>query len=260
VINQKTVVARIYERYHKPEYLNHDPLGWVHRFSRPEDQEIAGLLASSLAYGRVSCILSTLDNLDRIMKKGPFDFAVHTAFARKQQALSGLKHRFTTGLDLCVLLESAARAVRRYGSLGSLFSTVNSASEGMRSALGRFVESLKSMAADLPASGLDYLLPSPQKGSACKRLNMFLRWMVRPRDGIDLGLWTGISCAQLLIPVDVHIARVGAQLRLTKRATPDWAMAEEITGSLRRLSPEDPVKYDFSLCKSGMLAGVGVRV
>lgn len=253
--DQKALVSRIYARYHRPEYLEQDPLGWVHRFSRPEDQEMAGLLASSLAYGRVAGILSTLDRLNRIMKKGPFDFALNTSFDSKRQALSGLKHRFTTGLDLCVLLESAARTIRRYGSLGSLFSTLDATSEGMREALGKFAAFLMKMAEDLPTSGLEYLLPMPQKGSACKRLNMFLRWMVRPRDGIDLGLWTGVSPARLLIPVDVHVARVARRIQLTRRTTPDWAMAEEITNQLRHFSPRDPVKYDFSLCKSGMLAG-----
>lgn len=255
--DQKALVSGIYLRYHKPEYLNHDPLGWVHRFSEPHDQEIAGLLASSLAYGRVACILSTLETLDRIMKKGPFHFAMNTPFRKKQTALAGLKHRFTTGLDMCLLLECAARVIRRHESLGTLFYKLNSASSGMREALGKFVGSLKRMVVDLPAGGLDYLLPSPQKGSACKRLNMFLRWMVRPSDGIDLGLWKGVSCASLLIPVDVHVARVGAKLQLTKRATPDWAMAEEITSGLRRFAPEDPVKFDFSLCKSGMFAKAG---
>ncbi len=257
----RTVIHRriktIFAQYHRPQYLRQDPLGWVHCYRDPQDQEVAGLLASSLAYGRVASILATLNRLDEIMEGRPFHFTMNLPFSRKCKALQGLRHRFTSGTDLACLLECAAGSIRDFGSLGSLYRSATAGAGTARKALSRFVAALKQQARGHSASGLDYLLPSPERGSACKRLNMFLRWMVRPNDGIDLGLWQGVPCSGLLIPVDVHIARIAAAFGLSRRSTPDWTMAEEITQSLRRIAPDDPVKFDFALCKAGMLAGTG---
>jgi uncharacterized protein (TIGR02757 family) len=99
----------------------------------------------------------------------------------------------------------------------------------------------------------EYLLPSPANGSACKRINMYFRWMVRPGDGIDRGVWKSVSPAALIVPVDVHVARIGRAWGMTRRATPDWRMAEEITASLREVDPSDPVRFDFALCRYGMV-------
>ena len=103
------------------------------------------------------------------------------------------------------------------------------------------------------AAGVRFFLPSPEDGSTCKRLNLFLRWMVRPDDGVDMGLWHGVSPSQLVIPLDTHVSRISISMGLTGRRTVDWKMAREVTARLRAIEPRDPVKYDFALCRLGML-------
>jgi uncharacterized protein (TIGR02757 family) len=253
----KTTLDGWYAAYHDPSYLRYDPLEFVRRMRGRENREIAGLMFSSIAYGRVEQIRASIRNILAVTGAELFRFAVDTPLAKKVRLFAGVKHRFNTGTDFAVLLECAARAQLRYGSLETLFC------EGLRQshptveqALDVFALHLRAQAAKTRGARsryFDFLLPSPSSGSACKRLTLFLRWMVRPDDGIDLGEWKRVSASQLVMPVDTHVAAVSRSLGITSRRTADWAMSREITSVMRTVCPHDPVKYDFSLCRTGMI-------
>jgi uncharacterized protein (TIGR02757 family) len=257
-MNAKTrdIIEAIYTRYHKPQYMELDPIEYVRAFSDPADMEIAGLLASSLAYGMVETIRSNVRSIFAITGKNINDFVRSTSFARKQKYFRGFKHRFNDGFDMALFFECLRPALEAHGSLHALFFDVSSQGDGsIAEPLNEFVKRLRSWAAQssrTTTKSFNHLLPLPAQGSACKRLNMFLRWMVRSNDGIDLGIWNSVNPAMLIIPVDTHVAQIARRLHLTTRTTVDWRMAEEITGQLKKISPSDPVKYDFSLCRAGM--------
>jgi uncharacterized protein (TIGR02757 family) len=257
-MNSRTrdIIEAIYTRYHKPEYLGLDPIEYVRAFSDPADIEIAGLLASSLAYGMVETIRSSVRSIFAITGKNINDFVRSTSFTRKQIFFRGFKHRFNDGFDISLFFECLRPALEAHGSLQGLFHEVNGhGDETIERPLNEFVRRLKNWAVSksrTTSKSFDHLLPLPEQGSACKRLNMYLRWMVRDNDGIDLGIWKTVSPARLIIPVDTHVAKAARRLHLTTRTTVDWRMAEEITGQLKKIDPSDPVKYDFSLCRWGM--------
>ncbi len=234
-----------------------DPLLCVRRFEEPRQREIVGLVASSLAYGRVENIIRTIDLILCRAGNDLFSFLHGTTFTEKRRIFRDIRHRFNTGDDIALLLQAAAYALDTYGSLEKLFlKNFSSSDVSIFGAAHEFVGELKMLAqkAKSPSGKyFDYLLPSPVQGSACKRLNMYFRWMIRADDGIDCGVWKDIPSSTLIIPVDAHVARVARLLKLTDRKSADWRMAEQITGRLKKVSPEDPVKYDFSLCRYGMM-------
>ncbi|MBN1308272.1 MAG: TIGR02757 family protein [Chitinispirillaceae bacterium] len=245
-----------YARYHRPEYLAIDPLMTVRDLQSRMDREIGGFIAAVLSYGRVEVIIRKVKDLFTAMKRRPAEFVFTTDFAAKRRALRGFKHRFTDGDDLALLLEAVASLARDAGSMEPpLRQALDTSESGMRGALACFSETICCRAAEIAPEINDnffFLIPTPASGSACKRLNMFLRWMVRPDDGIDLGAWKSIPAAALIVPVDTHIAKIARSERMTNRASADWRMAEEITACLRRIDPFDPVRFDFSLCRLGM--------
>jgi uncharacterized protein (TIGR02757 family) len=170
------------------------------------------------------------------------------------RTFAGFSHRFHKTADLVALLERIALALARHGSLGALFQSVyDDREDDIASSLARFVDALISIedAGKAPAS-LRYLLTSPRDGSACKRMNLFLRWMVR-RDAPDLGLWTFVDPSKLIVPLDTHVHRIAAFLGLTSRKAADWKTAKSITLTLSRFDPRDPVRYDFAICRLGIL-------
>jgi uncharacterized protein (TIGR02757 family) len=245
-------------------HLANDPLSFCHRYRGPLDREIAGLVASSFAYGNVKIILRNLETIFAVM--GPSPRAYVEAFEPKRGLadFAGFRHRFNDGRDLCALILAARTMIEEAGSIGDFFlGCYDASADDITPSLAAFCSAV--LAFDYsPVFGSDkipgdsyfpFFFPSPATGSACKRLCMYLRWMVRPADGIDLGLWQGISPAKLVIPVDAHIRRIGRYLGLTARNQADWRMAREITASLRKLDPDDPVKYDFSLCHLGISEG-----
>jgi uncharacterized protein (TIGR02757 family) len=253
----KPYLEEQYERYHRPEYLRLDPLICLQGFRSPADLEIAGLIAAVLAYGRAEIIIR---NVNKIFDRTGFDlaeFSKATSLRDKQRLFGDFKHRFTDGNAMAALLHGAGRALAQYGSLESLFiEGLRPEAASVRDALVDFTETLRREATRIaPASvpSVKFLLPSPASGSACKRMNMYLRWMVRKCDGIDFGVWKRVPSSKLFIPVDTHVARISRTLGLTERAAADWAMAEEITGRLRIIDKEDPVRFDFSLCRAGMV-------
>lgn len=240
-----------------------DPIHIVRRFASPEDREVVGFCAASLAFGRVASVLQSIEALLQVMGPAPAAFIRRFDPATHGEALRPLLHRWIRGADLSALLLVLRRMLRESGSIEEFFVQGDEVSApDVGSALNAF--STRAMQTDLrPAygrvpkrPGVCYFFPRPSAGSACKRLNLFLRWMVR-KDAIDLGVWTKISPSRLIVPLDTHVIRVGRCLRLTRYLTPGWKMAAEITASLRAIDPGDPVRYDFSLCHLGMMNACG---
>ena len=240
--------------------LSPDPLEVVRRFDMPEDQEVAALIASSLAYGRAEKIVETVEQVFLLMGGAPYAFVLQFDPPKHADRFRSYVYRFTRGDAITDLLLMVQAALRQFGSLQALFlKGYNPKDPHIGSGLTQFVETLLDYSPSLSANGgVRYLLPSPRTGSACKRLNLFLRWMVR-QDEIDLGLWRPVSPSRLIIPVDTHIARLSRLLGLTARRQADWKMAEEITTALRVMDPADPVKYDLSLCHLGMRVSRGLE-
>ena len=245
-------------------HLANDPLSFCHRYQSPEDKEIAGLIAASFAYGNVKIIRRNLEGVFGAMGASPRLFVERFDPEQGAHLFAGFKHRFNDGRDLCALLLACRIMLSEAGSIeGWLLRFHDESRTDVTQTLTGFTEAVKSLDLSLvfgtPSIPKDsyfaFLFPSPASGSACKRLCMYLRWMVRPEDGIDLGLWKGITPAKLVIPVDAHIQRICGFLGFTSRKQADWRMAREITARLRELDPADPVKYDFSLCHLGISEG-----
>ncbi len=247
MIIAKAKLERLYRRYNKRKYVSPDPLQCLYRYPAVQDREIAALIAASLAYGRVAQIIKSVETVLGVMGRSPREFLLRAQRGQIESAFAGFSHRFTTGPELVAFLTGIAGAVREHGSLNELFvANLAPADEDVRAALPRFVESLRK--SDI---GNCSLLPCPDKGSACKRLHLFLRWMVRT-DAVDPGGWVGVPRAKLIVPLDTHLARIACGLGLTKRASPDAVMALEITRAFRSIVPDDPVRYDFTLTRFGI--------
>jgi len=240
----KEFLERLYGIYNRKKFVHPDPLEFLYRYPDPEDREIAGLVASSLAYGRVQQILVSVEKALAPLGDHPARELHDISPSKLAASYRGFKHRFTTDEDLVSLFIGARNAIKKHASLGALLKSHISRSDNtILPAVNRFVEDV--------SGGGTYLLPSPSDGSACKRLNLYLRWMVR-KDRVDPGGWKGIPKRLLIVPVDVHMANISREFGLTSRATAGMAMAIEITDYFRKISPDDPVKYDFCLTRFGI--------
>lgn len=256
----KTILDRLYES-RSTVHLANDPLSFCHRYPDPADREVAAVIASAFAYGNVAIILRTLEGIFIELGASPRRYLERFDPKKGLRAFKGFKHRFNDGRDLCALLWAIRLMIEQAGSVNAFFlRNHDDGAEDVTFALNGYTRAVLALdyqplfgGRDIPDdSYFPFLFPAPASGSACKRLCMFLRWVVRPADGIDLGLWRGISPAQLIIPVDTHISRISGYLGFTMRKSADWRMAREITASLRRFDPADPVKYDFSLAHLGI--------
>ena len=240
-----------------------DPVHIVRRYRDPADREIVGFCAAGLAFGRVASVLNSIESLLEVMGPHPAAFVRDFDPAKGRVRLAPLVHRWIRGNDLAALLIILQRMLREFGSIERFFVKGDDpASPDIGPALDAF--STRALETDVrPAygrvskrTGVCYFFPRPSAGSACKRLNLFLRWMVRT-DAVDLGVWKGVSPARLIVPLDTHVIRLGQCLRLTGYQSPGWKMAAEITASLRAIDPADPVRFDFSLCHVGMMNACG---
>lgn len=234
--------------------MHPDPLEFLYEYESPGDREIVALLASSLAYGRVVLILRNVRVLLDAMGPSPAEFVVASSESYIMKSFPGFRHRFTTGEDVARLLLGARRALGEYGSLNRCFTA------GMGGRDDDVVPALRAFSGELsgPSGGSrGFTLPDPEKGSACKRLNLFLRWLVR-KDRVDPGGWRGVPRSKLVVPLDTHMYRAGRALGFTSRRGADLKAALEITEGFRRLSPRDPVRYDFALTRLGMRDGVKI--
>lgn len=240
----KAQLDQIYRKYNKRKYVSPDPLQFLYSYSNVRDREVAALIASSLAYGRVAQILTSVEKVLGPMGLSPYGFLTRHSARSLKYTFAGFKHRFTTDIELTAMLTGAKKAIAKHGSLNQCFVA------GMNPSDKNVLPALKKFTDEIDCTG-NYLIPSPARGSACKRLNLFLRWMVR-KDAVDPGGWKGVPKSKLIIPLDTHMARIGQILNLTRRKAADIKMAMEITESFRKLCPHDPVKYDFVLTRFGI--------
>ncbi|MEZ4302447.1 MAG: TIGR02757 family protein [Polyangiaceae bacterium] len=230
-----------------------DPVEYVHRYEDPHDRELVALLASALAFGNVKALRAKIE--EALSRMGPGVAVAADDPVSLKASLRGFKHRLFLGEDLARLLIGARRVQRAHGSLGEALRGMLANKGDLREALVEWTGLIRREGGlDKPSRrrGPAHILADPSKGSAVKRLLLLLRWMVRPADGIDLGLWP-LPPSALVIPVDTHIHKLSRNLGLSTRKDVSWRTAAEITSALRRFDPDDPVKYDFSLCHMGML-------
>ena len=259
----KPALDDLYAGFNYPDSAA-DPIQIVRRFARDDDREIVGFIAAALAFGRVASVLQSIERVLAVMGTQPAAYIRQFDATRDSPAFAGIVHRWTREADIVAMLWLLRQMVDRAGSVEGFFLEGDDpAAEDVADALDSF--STRAMALDTTAAygrarksstrsartGVCYFFPRPSAGSACKRLNLFLRWMVR-RDALDLGVWRRVSPARLIVPLDTHVIRVGRCLRLTAYVSPGWRMARDITASLRKLDPDDPVKYDYALCHLGM--------
>ena len=231
-----------------------DPLQLVLRYDDPRDQEVAGLIAAAFAYGRAETIVANIGAVLAKMRPGPYAYLRSFDAREAMRRFAGFAHRFHKTNDLVAFLGCIARVLRTHGSLGALFEQCyDPEARDIAPSLARFVAAILPPAAGRqPPTPLRYLLSSPDDGSACKRMNLYLRWMVR-RTAPDLGLWTFVDPAMLVMPLDTHVHRIALFLGLSERKAGDWKTARALTDALARFDPSDPVRYDFALCRLGIL-------
>jgi uncharacterized protein (TIGR02757 family) len=244
----KGKLEALYHQYNRREFVHPDPLQFLYQYEDPSDREVAALVASSLAYGRVTQILKSVSFVLERMTPSPSIFLKLASLETIRNTFAGFKHRFTTAEKLCAMLVGIKKTLEHHGSLRECFSAgIKDDDETILPALCAFTRQLTGKA----NGRLDHLVPSPVRGSACKRLNLFLRWMVR-QDDVDPGGWEDVPVSKLIVPVDTHMHRICLLLGLTTRKQANMATALEITEGFRALAPEDPVRYDFSLTRLGI--------
>jgi uncharacterized protein (TIGR02757 family) len=242
-------LEELFSLYHRRELVHPDPLEFLYDYRGLRDREVVGLIAASLAYGRVAQILKSVSSVLERMDPSPSAFLLNSSLESLLSTFTNFKHRFTTGQDLAALLWGAKCLIEQYESLYACFTACfNDSDDSVLPALSAFV---KKFNLSSPTNGKFSLMPSPDRGSACKRLNLFLRWMVR-RDEVDPGVWSSVPASKLIVPLDTHMHRICFFLNLTKRKQADLRTALDITHAFRRIAPEDPVRYDFALTRLGI--------
>jgi len=246
----------LYEEYNRREYVEPDPLQFLYMYegngsNDKRNREIAGIVASSLAFGSVKQIIKSIERvLNALTENGRSELyeVVIMETGNLRNKLKGIKHRWVSGEEVASLISSVARAIKKYGSLERCFARHYDSGEGsIKEAIDGFVSELR----EFSGNSCGKLLPITRTKSACKRINLFLRWMVR-KDNVDPGGWSVVSPEKLVYPLDVHIRRLGTELGFSLRRTSDFYTAEEITEGFREISPHDPVKYDFALTRFGI--------
>jgi uncharacterized protein (TIGR02757 family) len=237
----------LYRRYNRRRYVRGDPLECVYLYEGPDDREVAGLVAALLAYGRAGQIVESVKHVLGRMGGTPGRFLYDARPSSLTRLFADFAYRIWTGSQLTGLLLGMRRVMRRYGSLGACFQAADHGGQTVIPALQGFVNELDAV----PKGKCKSLLPSPAKGSACKRLHLYLRWMVR-KDQVDPGTWQAVSAAKLVVPLDTHMHRIAKALGATRRNSADMGTALEVTAAFRQVCPEDPVRYDFALTRLGI--------
>ena len=239
------------EQYNQPEFIENDPIVIPHGYTKKEDIEITAFWAATLAWGQRVTIIRKCTKLFEMMDNDPHQFILHHTDADLKPFLK-FKHRTFNDLDTLYFISSLQRVYQELGSLELAFTEgMNPNDLTVQQALVHFHEYFFTMEA-APYRTRKHVA-TPKRKSACKRLNMFLRWMVRQDNhGVDFGIWRNIKMDQLVCPCDLHVDRVARNLGLIRRKQTDWQMALELTESLKKLDPQDPVKYDFALFGLGV--------
>lgn len=254
----KQILDRLYDEYDFHERIIHDPVEFPYRYKNSADIEAAGFIASCFAYGRVDLFKSAVNKTLAVMGCSPYDFLTSFSLKKQRHLFAGITYRFNKNDDIVCLLYALSTALKKYERIENIFKLRYKESDsdignGLTGLVNIFLSMDTSLVYDRNVNTRGFLqfFPLPERGSACKRMNLFLRWMIRDRD-IDFGIWKGIPKNKLVIPLDTHIARISKCLGFTKRSSQDWKMAVEITGALKMFNPEDPLKYDFALCHQGI--------
>ena len=245
------LLERKYGQYNRPDFIPHDPISIPHRFSRRQDIEIMGFWAAVLAWGQRKTIISKSLELAALMDDAPHDFVLNYQESDLKRFLA-FKHRTFNATDTLYFLHFFQDFYKKNDSLEAAFLTENQAAQPTtEGSLVAFHDRFCGLE-HFPARTRKHIA-TPARKSSCKRLNMFLRWMVRQDDrGVDFGIWKKISPAQLVMPCDVHVDRVARHLGLIRRPQTNWQTALELTAALRQLDADDPVKYDFALFGLGI--------
>jgi len=241
-------MERLYRQYNRRELVSPDPLEVLYEYRAAADREVAAVVAATLAFGRVRSIVASVRRVLDKLGPRPATLLDDSGEREVRRMLRGFRHRFTDGRDMADLLMGVKAARAEHGSLGeALAGCVREGEHTVQQALERWVALLRRAG----GGKRSFLLPDPAGGSACKRLHLLLRWMVR-RDAVDPGGWTCISPTSLIVPLDVHMHRIARWLGFTRRKSANLAAAMEVTEAFRRLAPDDPVRYDFALTRLGM--------
>ena len=261
-IHLRIALDRLYHGFNAHQSVN-DPVWFAHRFAAGDDREVVAFIASALAFGRVQSVLNSIGGMLAVMGPSPAAFVREFEPARGRKRFDHLVHRWTNGPDFAALVWILHQMIERSGSIENFFAE-GLPGDAVDISAGLQSFSTRALAMDVkpiygrakPRPGVAYFFSRPSSGGACKRLNLFLRWMVRD-DKVDLGVWSKVRPGQLIVPLDTHVIRVGQCLRLTTLKSPGWRMAADITASLRAIDPNDPVKFDFSICHLGMMNACG---
>ena len=236
------------ELYNQPSFIKNDPISIPHLFTKKQDIEIAGFFAAVFSWGNRTTIINKSKELMQLMDNAPFDFCLNHS-PKELKNLMSFKHRTFNTTDLLYFIEFFKWHYSQHKSLELAFTKHGTTTEEMLTGFPHYFFSLKYV----PDRTRRHIA-TPERKSSCKRLNMFLRWMVRKDDkGVDFGIWKNISSLQLICPIDVHVARVARKLGILKRKQTDWQAAIELTEYLRTLDTNDPVKYDFALFGLGVM-------
>jgi uncharacterized protein (TIGR02757 family) len=243
------ILDSVYNSYNGREFVHPDPLEFLYQYKNLKEREIVALIASSLAYGRVAQILKSVSLVLNVIKETgllPSQFILEKSKPELNKIFKDFKHRFTTGDQLAALLFNCGKTLQKHGSLQKC------AASGITKNDTTVIGGLAALADSLTLDGgFTSLVPDPKKGSACKRMNLMFRWMVR-KDAVDPGGWNLISPARLIIPLDTHMHQIAKEYNLTSRKNGDMKTALEITAGFKEFSPGDPVKFDFSLTRPGI--------
>ncbi len=244
----KDILDKLYRDLNRRRYVHPDPLEFLYHYEDPADREIVAVIASSLAFGQVMQILKSVDRVLEPLGPQPVKFLIDATPAKLAKAMEGFKYRFVTTDHAAALLTGIRRIVKKQGGLEACFRQgIKPGDETVLPAVGAFLISLKKAA----CGDCGYLLPKPQAGSACKRMMLMLRWLIR-KDRVDPGGWDDIPSSKLIIPLDTHMHKISLGLGLTKRKSADMQTALEITAAFRTIAPTDPVRYDFCLTRLGI--------
>jgi len=243
----KSYLEHLYEQYNDRKFIHPDPLEFLYNYPDLREREVVGIIASSLAYGQVKQILRSVSGILNVLGSRPSGFLKKVTLEELKSVFSNFKHRFTNDKELAVFLSNIGAILRKYGSLNFCFMKSYNKEHDIIPALLSFTRELRAGECDCYNS----LVPLPTGKCAYKRLNLFLRWMVR-KDNVDIGGWDNIPTSKLIIPLDVHMYRIALEHKLTERKQADMTSAVQITNSFKKFCPEDPVKYDFALTRLGM--------
>jgi uncharacterized protein (TIGR02757 family) len=253
IIDLEEFLQKKVDEYDQPSFIAADPVCIPHRFTKRQDIEISGFFAAIFAWGNRTTIINKSTELMRLMDDAPYDFCLHHTDTDLKKLLN-FKHRTFNPTDLLYFISFFKQHYSSNQSLETAFTKWinNHADEPVEEALNGFYRYFFSLE-DVPKRTLKHIA-SPAKKATCKRLCMYLRWMVRQdSQGVDFGIWKKISPSKLLIPIDVHVARVSRQFGLLHRKQTDWQAVRELTEALRKMDPADPCKYDYALFALGVL-------